>query len=262
MGGFLGIGGSSAKTDRGRSLWGWDKEQNFFNKVMGLADTLTDKSTATDEYGRDILKTGLDYAKTGFRGTQTGMDTLGGAKRYFQTIMSGSRPDMMAAIAPEVNAVNETADASRTGGATFGTQRGGGVNAAAQSAETQRMTDITNAIFGARPGAAGQVAKIGGEEADIGASQAGIGLGVGRLGTEEQDLGIKQLESGLRALGLSQSAIQHIIDSSIKSRKDSYAINKDTRNDILKFASALFGALGGIGGGGDGGGGEIPIGGT
>ena len=212
MGGFFGIGGSSAKTDRNRSLYGWGEEQNVFNYALPLAKSL-------NAQGQDTTRAGLTTV-------DTGLGTLAGVKKYFQDIMSGSRPAQLAAVAPEVNAVNEASDAARTSQAWFGTSRGGGTNAANQEAEIRRQAAIDNAIFAARPGAAAETAKIGSMESQIGLGKAGVGL--------------EQLNQGLRALGLSEQAIQHIIDSSITSRRDSYAINKDTRNMYLGIARNVY----------------------
>lgn len=215
MGNFFGLGGSKKVNE------GLDASKNIYNKALGLVDPAVTKSNEQDIFGRDILNKGLDYTKTGFGTTQTGLNTLGQAKNYFSNIMSGTRPAVMAAIAPELNAVNEAADASRTSGATFGTQRGGGTAATNAGAETQRMTDINNALFTARPAAAKEVERIGGAQADIGTSQANIGLGVGKIGLGEQEISIRNLEAGLRALGLSEDAINNLTRNAISNRQAS-----------------------------------------
>jgi len=187
MGGFFGIGGNESKVIKK----GLGQSENVYNKALGLTDPLVADYNTSNKFGTGVVKSGLD--------------TLGSSKDYFKTIMSGTRPEMMAAMAPELNAINETSDASRTGQATFGTQRGGGVNAANQAAETQRMTDINQAVFGARPAAAKEVERIGGTEAGI--------------GTAEQEVGLKQLEAGLRALGLSDEAINNMTRNAIGSKQ-------------------------------------------
>ena len=213
MGGFFGLGGSKDVKE------GIGSSKNIYNKALGLVDPTVDASKTTGAYGMDLLHSGVGT-------TRTGLNTLGQAKDYFSRIMSGTRPEMMAAVAPEINAVNETADASRLGQATFGTQRGGGVNAANQAAETGRMTDINNALFAARPAAAKEVEKIGGTEADI-------GLGVGRLGTTEQDVSIRQLEAGLRALGLSEDTINNMTRNAVANRQASTAAWSSLFNSLL-----------------------------
>jgi hypothetical protein len=207
MGGFLGIGNSSAKADRNRALGGWGVEQNLFNYAIPTAEA------------------GVTSADTT---TNSGLGTMEGVKKYFTDIMSGSRPTQMAAAAPEINAATDAADASRRARATFGTARGGGVNAGAQTAETDRMTAINNALFGARAGAAKGAAAVGESEATI---------------------GVQKMANALRMLGMGEDAVQHFINSSITSRKDSQAINVQTQNQIRQFASQLFSGMAGMGGG-------------
>jgi hypothetical protein len=151
---------------------------------------------------------GKEEATTATGTTKSGLGTMESVKKYFQDIFSGPRSAQLAAVAPAINATNEMADASRAKEAWFGTSRGGGTNEANQQADIQRTSTISNLIFGARPEAAKATAEIGKAQADV---------------------GLQQMTNALWALGLSESVIQHIIDSSIVSRRDSYAINKDTQ---------------------------------
>lgn len=155
MGGFLGIGGSSAKTDRGRQLGGWNAEWNIFNTGMPFANDLTKAGTGT---------------------TNTGIQDLNQSKQFWQDILSGNRTTTSQFAAPIVNDVNAQADAARREQAALGTSRGGGVNAANQQAETARMTAVNNAVWGARPVAAQELGKIGETEASLGQRQLAMAL--------------------------------------------------------------------------------------
>lgn len=203
---------SSAKADRNRALGGWGEEQNVFNYALPLA--------------KDLNAQGQNTVSRGLTNVDTGLGTLAGVKQYFQNIFSGARPATLAAVAPEINQINQMSDAARASQAWFGTARGGGTNAANQEAEIRRQAAIDNAIFAARPGAASETAKIGEAESRIGLGKAGVG--------------IEQLASGLRALGIGEEAIQHFIDSSNASRRDSTAINQQSQSDWRTMASDIF----------------------
>lgn len=150
MGGFLGIGNSSAKTDRGNQLAGINAEWNIYNRGLPQSDASNTAGTST---------------------TASGIHDLESAKKYWQSILSGGRPAVMQAAAPAVNAVNTEADAQRNEQAAMGTARGGGATAANQAAESDRMAQINNIIAGVQPKAAEQVGQIGATEAGIGHQQ-------------------------------------------------------------------------------------------
>lgn len=143
---------------------------------------------------------GMDQAKGAADTTNTGLGSLNFAKSIYQDLAMGNKTATAAATAPAVNAINTQADAQRLNEAAFGTARGGGTNAANQQAESNRLAQAGNAMFAVRPEAAAGVAKIGETEANV---------------------GIQQMSAALRTLGLSEEAIQHIIESSGKSRNDS-----------------------------------------
>jgi len=173
----------------------------------------SDYSTAEQGIGglNDISKTAMPIAKTGIStataNTQTGMGTLDAVKKYWTDILSGSRPAQMAAAAPEINARNEMDAAARAKEGAYGTSRGGGTNSAAQDAETQRLTDISNSIFGTRAKAAPGLTAVGGAQAEV---------------------GLQQMTNGLRALGLSEDAIKSIINAAQGNRQTSTDINNDS----------------------------------
>lgn len=199
MSGFLGIGGGPSKETR----TAWGNEQNVFNYALPLAKETAATSTAT---------------------TAAGVGSMEGVKKYFQDIMSGSRPAQFAAIAPEMNAINAQSDASRSARAAFGTQRTGGTAGANMEADTARMTAANNALFAARPVAAEGAAKIGEAEANIGS---------------------QQFANGLRALGISEDAIQNLVQSTMQAKDMEMKNRLAYFQAIMGMASRAAGQAGG-----------------
>lgn len=142
MGGFLGIGGSSAKTDRSMELGGFTNLNNVFNYAMPTAQ-------ASLSRGSSDLSTAGDY---------------------FKNLLSGNRPATQQAVAPEANAVRASADAQKRQLATSGTARGGGTAGTNQQVNDNTNATVDNAIFAARPGAAKGLTQIGTTESDVGAN--------------------------------------------------------------------------------------------
>lgn len=203
------FGGGSAGTDRGRALAGWGDEWVNEREARSRYDQLY--PGATSQFN----------AAAG---------NLGAGAGYFKDILS-SRPDAMAAVAPELNEINARGDATRTAQANLGTSRSGGTAALNQQAEQLRTKAINDAIFGVRPQAAQQVASIGAQQ--------------GQLSEE-------QLGNALRALGLSSDIVQHIVNSSLQSRQQNIAMRQANFKAIM---DTIGGALlklptGGAGGGG------------
>jgi hypothetical protein len=183
----------------------------------GGSDAKADYATMKSGQGmaKDIFKyttpLGKSQVNLGTANTQTGLGSLDAVKQYWTGILSGSRPAQMAAAAPEINAINEASAAQRAKEGAFGTSRGGGTNASLQDAETQRMTDINNAIFATRPAAA---------------------QGLTTTAKAQADIGLQQMESGLRAIGLSEDAVKSILDSATNARQQSTSQNNNMMDQI------------------------------
>jgi hypothetical protein len=142
-------------------LQGWNQLNNVFNYAMPTSQAM---------------------AKTGAATTGTGLDTLGGAGAYWQRLLTGSRPALEAAVAPERNMMLSSADAARRQQAQEGTARGGGTAGANQQQQEQVQSQIDQALLGVRPAAAKETAQIGAQEAGIGletTAQAQNLLGLG-----------------------------------------------------------------------------------
>src|SRR5205807_258242 len=111
MGGFLNIGGSSAKTDRKNFLGGLADVKNIFNYALPAA------KGAVGE----------------------GKEMLGTAGDYYKKLLSGDRTAALQAVAPEAAGVNARTDAARRQLSTSGTARGGGVASTSQTAKDRAM---------------------------------------------------------------------------------------------------------------------------
>lgn len=146
MGGFLGIGNASYKTDRSNELGGFAKLGNVFNF-------------------------GLNAAKTG---VSAGQDLLSSAGSYFKNLLSGNRSAVSQAVAPETAAIRSGSDASARQLAASGTARGGGVASTNQQRTAQTQAKVDQAILGARPAAAAGAEKVGATQLQGGLDAAAI----------------------------------------------------------------------------------------
>ncbi len=196
MGGYLGMGHAAYKQDRGAQLSGEQEQWTNLREARSRYDQL------------------YPGASQLFQGAQS---NLGQGANYFKNIL-GSRPEAMAAVAPETNAINAQGDAQRQAAANLGTARSGGTAAPQQQAEQLRTKAINDAIFGVRPQAAQQVAQIGGQQ--------------GQLSEE-------QLSNSLRALGLSSDVANQIVQNALRSRQVSFEQNKDIGQQWKDLAAGV-----------------------
>ena len=153
MGGFLGIGGSSAKTDRGNQLAATQGLWNVFN------------------YG----------LPTGESGQATGQADLGQASSAFSKLLTAGRTDTAASSAPAVNAAINQGDAAKRQEATSGTGRTGGTaefnrEAGAKTSGTIDQIIGNNIQSGREAGAKG-LQGIGGTELANAMGLLGLGSG-------------------------------------------------------------------------------------
>jgi len=156
MGGFLNLGGSSAKTDRRTTLESYGMLENIFNFALPAAK----------------------------RGVSAAEGLLGSAGSYYKDLLSGNRTAALQAVAPEASAATSQEDAAKRQLSTSGTARGGGVAATNATSKDRTMAVIDNLLFGARAGAARGATAVGGEEASLGTNLANLGGNVaGELGS-------------------------------------------------------------------------------
>lgn len=181
MGGFLGIGGSSAKTDRGNQLAATQGAWNIFN--YGLPAGQAAESSGTSK---------LNQAFSG----------LGVPAATFDKLLTAGRTDTAQSSAPAVNAVVNQQDAATRQEATQGTGRTGGTaefnrGAAAKTAGT--ADTILNQ--------AQQANKTAGAE------------GLTKIAGVEGGLAGTQLNDALSLLGLGSNADANILSNATQSRQ-------------------------------------------
>jgi len=177
MGGFLGIGGTSAKTDRGWQIQSASGLSNLFNWALPQAK----------------------------QSTGQGLSDLSSAGSFWKQLMSGNRSAVNAAVAPQVNTAQTMTDASRRQAAASGTARGGGTAGPAETAKDTQLAQIQNLLFGARTTGAEQVGKVGTATANVGANLAADAgnatANLGYLGTSAREQQLKQDNAMGAAIG-------------------------------------------------------------
>jgi hypothetical protein len=141
---------------------------------------------------------------------KSGESALGTSEDYLSTLVKGNRSAMLGAVSPEASVAAQQSDAAKRQRASMGTARGGGTSAAGERDDTKLRSTIDNALFGLRTKAAGA---LGSE----GAASAGLGI-----------------ESG----NMAGTAASNLTSDSIDSRKVSYAINRQTQQDVVNAAMA------------------------
>lgn len=209
MGGFLGIGNSSAKTDRGNQLAGVNASWNVYNRGLPM---------------------GEDLAEAGTKTTTDGLSTLDKVKSFWQSMKSGFKPpapktEVMQSAGPAIDIVNQQADAAQNEAAQMGTSRTGGTAEANQMAKTEQMGEVNEAVRDATTGIENRaVAAV---------------TGLQNAGEAETRVGAQQMSQALQALGLSAEVAQEIIDSSIQSRPISMKANEAVRQQWSQALAAL-----------------------
>jgi hypothetical protein len=137
--------------------------------------------------------------------TSAGLGDLGKAGSFYSSLLSGNRAQTNAAMAPQIATANAQTDAQRRQLAASGTARGGGTAPASQTAQTAKLAQIQNMLFGARTGAAEGLTKVGTAEAGTGVAAANVGTeaatNLGTLGTKARDQDLQQQQEIGSAIG-------------------------------------------------------------
>lgn len=201
MGGYLGIGHSSAKTDRGNQLAATQGDWNIFN------------------YG---LPAGQEGQKTGGTDLTNAKATLGQSTDYWSKLLTAGRTDTAQRSAPAVNQVLSNATATRNAEGTFGTDRTGGtvaLNREAGEKSGSKIDDIINNTLntGKEQGAEGLK------------NSAGL----------QSSIGATELNNALQLLGLSSSSVNAILKNATDSRPISNAINLQTQEQWGQLIGGL-----------------------
>lgn len=132
--------GNSAKTDRSQTLTAYGDLNSIIKQLSGTGKTLTG----------------------------AGASDTGAASKYFSDIVSGNPSKVMAAAAPEVNAIKGQATEQKKEIANLGGNRTGGTNQVTQDISTKARGQIADVISKQRTGAATQLGRIGAEETSSG----------------------------------------------------------------------------------------------
>jgi hypothetical protein len=184
MGGFLGIGNSSAKTDRKETLKGYGELGNVFNFALPTAEA----------------------------GVSLGQDLIGNAANYWSKLTSGNRPALQAAVAPEVNQANAYTDAIKRQTATTGTARGGGTAGTNRELDTAKMAEIDNLLFGAQTKGAEQEGRLGSVETSEALNALGI---AGNASANLTEISANSRKTSIAANSAIQAQIGGLIEGAL-----------------------------------------------
>lgn len=170
---FFGLFGGDSSKDRKRQLQAWDNLQSLFG---------TSTATAGELKG------------TGMAAKRQGIGDLSTSQNYWKTLLSGSRPEIEGAVAPEANRMREAADTQKKQAAEMGTGRTGGTAAMNRSIDQGVQQQIDTLIGTIRPQAADKLGQIGVEFANIGAQDissmlSALGIGESASATLGQQSG-------------------------------------------------------------------------
>jgi hypothetical protein len=220
MGGFLGIGGSSSKTDRGNQLQAVTDSKNIFNWAMPAAQSQQASGTNTIAGAQDTLKSALT--------------PLSEAESYWSKLLTAGRAETAQNSAPAINATLDSADTAKRQEASQGTARTGGTVEANHEAGAQtrsKIDDIINQnMVGGRQAGAEGLTKAAGTTAEIGA-----GLGA---------LGSTIWSNAANLLGTSTGIQSQIMDNATDSRKISMQAQQDAGaavGNLIMAGLSLFG---------------------
>lgn len=205
MGGFAGIGGSSAKTDRGNQLAATSGLWNVFNWAM---------------------PTGQSQQTAGSGTLNNALGTLGPAQQYFQGLLAPGRTQATLNAAPGINATLNSSDAAKKQSGNLGTERSGGTAALNRESGVQTQSTIddlinSNLIGGQATGAQG-LQGIAGQQAGIGGAQ---------------------LNNASNLLGLGSNADTNILNNATTSRPISQQANQESASEWEGLISGILGII-------------------
>jgi hypothetical protein len=211
MGGFLGIGGSSAKTDRATQLSAQQGEFNIFN------------------YG---LPQGEQGQSSGQKALQASEVPLDQAQQYFSNLLTGGRTQYANMSAPAMNAALGQETATRNASGNLGTARVGGTAAINREAGANTSATIDQII-----------------NSNMVSGQAAGATGLEQVAGQKAGVAEAELANSLSLLGLSQTSIDQIMGNATQSRQISYDINQQTQQQYQDLISRLLTSAGTAAGG-------------
>lgn len=199
--GFLGIGGSGSKTDRGQNLGATQGAWNLFN------------------YG---LPTGEAQQTAGAASLKQASSSLQPASEYWNRLLTGGRTDYASLSAPAINSTLAAADATKNQAAQFGSGRSGGTVAAQRDAGTATEKQIDDTL-----------------NQNMTAGRAAGAQGVTQVAGAQTTIGSVQLQNALQQLGLSDTAIQQILANSNKNYEFDTTNEQQTAASVGAAAAKL-----------------------
>ena len=201
MGGFMGIGGSSAKTDRNQTLGDYGKLNSVFSQGMAIGNQ-------QEQSGQGMV--------------QNAQSTLAPAEDYYRNLLTAGRTQTAAEAAPAVQGALAQSDAAKREAATMGTSRSGGTAAANAEAGSKTGATIDSIINENLMGGK----KVGAE-------------GLTGVAKDKAVMGNMTLANAMQALGLGAGASEDTLAASIGSRKLSAQIGQEAGAAYGQLAGML-----------------------
>lgn len=201
MGGFMGIGGSSAKTDRNQTLGDYGKLNSVFSQGMAIGNQ-------QEQSGQGMV--------------QNAQSTLAPAEDYYRNLLTAGRTQTAAEAAPAVQGALAQSDAAKREAATMGTSRSGGTAAANAEAGSKTGATIDSIINENLMGGK----KVGAE-------------GLTGVAKDKAVMGNMTLANAMQALGLGAGASEDTLAASIGSRKLSDQIGQEAGAAYGQLAGML-----------------------
>jgi hypothetical protein len=124
---------------------------------------------------QDILNQTSPYAK---QYMQMGMNSITPAQNYYSSLLSGNRYLMQETLAPELNSMAKRYSGSMSAARSLYPRGGMGLAQAAQLPYDYN-SQVSNAMFGARRDAAGQMANMGTQLSGLGLNAYGLNANIG-----------------------------------------------------------------------------------
>lgn len=181
--GFLGIGGSSATTDRANELSGLQSQWNVFGQGLNLQNQTN---------------------ATGQKQQQSGQTNLNNASQYWNNLLTAGRTQTATNAAPAIDAAVAGSNAQKTQGAQFGSGRSGGTAAGNQQNQTNTQSSIDNII-----------------NTNLTGGKAAAASGLTGIGGAELAAGSTSINEALSALGISGNAGENVATDAAGTYADS-----------------------------------------
>lgn len=164
---------------------GSSNDQKQSNNLLNYnAQAATPASQGAQASGNSSLNTGMQYLNSF-------SNTLAAPTNYFQNLLSGNKAQTTAALAPDINRINDQNTGTLQSTSTL-TPRGGGRSSTLFNLPFAGTTQTAGLYNGARAGAAQGLTGIAGEQGQVGTQ-------TGTLGANLLNTGANYLNAGTTA---------------------------------------------------------------